>query len=289
MEQGASSASGDKSRPARRGVLLPAPKPLSYVAPRGSIGEFIRVTHALIMREIQTRFGRDNIGFAWILVEPAFFCLAIVLLWLTIKGEHDKMLPIVPFLLTGYLPMLMYRHCVGRALNCMKANVDFLYHKPVTILSLYAARFYVEIFSFISALCVLWVLFAIFGMMELPARPDLFLLGWGVYIYFAIGLSTFIGVLSETSELVDRAWQPLSYITIPISGTFFMVSWLPGTVHEIAPLFPPITAVELIRGGYFGGTVQIYTNVPVAIVSSSIFFVAGLWLMRNTRNYVGEQ
>ncbi len=286
MESGTPSAA-DKTGQPRRGVLLPAPKPLPYIAPRGSLGEFMRVTSALVMREIQTRFGRDNIGFAWILVEPACFCLAVVVLWLTIKGTNDKMLPIIPFLLTGYMPMLMYRHCVGRALHCMQANIDFLYHKPVTILSLYAARFYVEIFSFLSAFCVLWVLFGLFGQMSLPARPDLFLLGWGIYIAFAVGLSTFIGVLSETSDFVDRIWQPLSYITIPISGTFFMVDWLPGTVQGIAPLFPPITAVELIRGGYFGSSVKIYTNVPVALTSSAILFVAGLWLMRTTRNHVG--
>jgi len=250
------------------------------------MGECVRVIHALILREIQTRFGRDNIGFAWILVEPAAFVLGVVLLWSLIKGEHDKTMPIVPFLLTGYVPLLMYRHSVGRALRCMQANADFLFHQPVSILAMYSARLYVEIVSFLGAFCALWIVFAAFGVMGLPEDWGTFLAGWGIYILFSLGVAILIGVFSERSELVDRVWQPLSYITIPISGTFFMVDWLPGNVHEIAALFPPVTAVELIRGGYFGPSVRIHTNIPVAMVTCGICLAVGLWFMRTTRDSV---
>lgn len=267
-------------------VLAPIPKPVKGMAPPGSFGEFLRVTHALILREIQTRFGRDNIGFAWVLVEPAAFVLGIVVLWMLVKGEHDKNLPLVPFLLTGYVPLLMYRHCVGRALRCMQANADFLFHRSVSILAMYSARLYVEVFSFLGAFCALWIAFIPFDAMGMPQNWGLFLAGWGLYILFSVGVAIFIGTLSERSELVDRIWQPVSYITIPISGTFFMVDWLPEYTHDIAVLFPPITAVELIRGGYFGPSVQFYTNVPAALGTSAFFLCAGLWFMRDTRDYV---
>jgi capsular polysaccharide transport system permease protein len=114
----------------------------------------------------------------------------------------------------------------------------------------------------------------------------MFFAGWGIYILFAVGVAIFIGTLSERSELVDRVWQPVSYITIPISGTFFMVDWLPGSVHSIAALFPPVTAVELIRGGFFGPSVPIHTNIMVAVSSGMIFLCLGLWFMRDVRDYV---
>lgn len=262
------------------------PPPALPIAPIGSFGAYLRVTHALILREIQTRFGRDNLGFAWVLVEPAGFVLGIVVLWIFIKGEHDKSLPIVPFLLTGYVPLLMYRHSVGRAMRCMQANADFLFHRPVSILALYTARLYVEIFSFLGAFCLLWLVFGLLGAMDLPERWGLFLVGWGLYILFSASVALLIGTLSERSELVDRVWQPLSYVTIPISGTFFMVDWLPSTVQPWAVLFPPITAVELIRGGYFGPSVPFHSNIAVALGVSAVCLVAGLWLMRSARDYV---
>lgn len=267
-------------------VLGPVPRQIHNRSSPHSIGEFLRVSHALILRETQTRFGRENIGFAWILVEPAAFVLGIVFLWVLIRGDHDKNLPIVPFLLTGYVPLLMYRHCAGRALRCMQANADFLFHRPVSILAIYCARLYVEVFSFLGAFCVLWIAFGFFGSMGLPERWGMFFTGWGIYILFSVGVGIFVGTLSERSELVDRIWQPISYVTIPISGTFFMVDWLPDYTHSIAVLFPPVTAVELIRGGFFGASVPIHTNIPVAIISGTIFLCLGLWLMRSVRDYV---
>ena len=40
-----------------------------------------RVVHALIMREIITRYGRHNIGFAWLFAEPMLFTIGVIGLW----------------------------------------------------------------------------------------------------------------------------------------------------------------------------------------------------------------
>jgi hypothetical protein len=40
-----------------------------------------RVIGALLMREIITRFGRDNLGVLWLFVEPMMFTLGVTALW----------------------------------------------------------------------------------------------------------------------------------------------------------------------------------------------------------------
>lgn len=40
-----------------------------------------RVIGALLMREIITRYGRNNIGFLWLFVEPLLMTFVIVLMW----------------------------------------------------------------------------------------------------------------------------------------------------------------------------------------------------------------
>ena len=40
-----------------------------------------RVIGALLMREIITRYGRNNIGFLWLFVEPLLLTLVMVLMW----------------------------------------------------------------------------------------------------------------------------------------------------------------------------------------------------------------
>jgi capsular polysaccharide transport system permease protein len=73
---------------------LPPVRPIPLVQ---LLRDQARITGALMMREIYTRFGRDNIGFAWIIAEPAIFCLAIILLWSMIKHQGHADTPIVPF------------------------------------------------------------------------------------------------------------------------------------------------------------------------------------------------
>ncbi len=40
-----------------------------------------RVIGALLMREIQLRWGRRNLGFAWLFCEPLVFALPVLAMW----------------------------------------------------------------------------------------------------------------------------------------------------------------------------------------------------------------
>ena len=45
----------------------------------------VSILGALMMRELSSRFGRRNIGFLWIMAEPALFCIGIIVLWSIMK------------------------------------------------------------------------------------------------------------------------------------------------------------------------------------------------------------
>jgi len=42
-----------------------------------------RVIWALMMREVITRFGRENLGVLWLIGEPMIFTLGVATLWCT--------------------------------------------------------------------------------------------------------------------------------------------------------------------------------------------------------------
>ena len=58
-----------------------------------------RILGALLVREILTRYGRHNIGFLWLFVEPMIFTLGVTALWTATKSVHGSDLPIVAFAL----------------------------------------------------------------------------------------------------------------------------------------------------------------------------------------------
>ena len=55
----------------------------------------VRVVGALLMREIITRYGRNNIGFLWLFVEPLLLTLVIVLLWKFLRADRVSSLNII--------------------------------------------------------------------------------------------------------------------------------------------------------------------------------------------------
>ena len=92
-------------------------KELHKTSFRESLAIQKRVIGALLMREIITRYGRTNIGFLWLFVEPLLMTLVIVLMWKFFKANEVSSLNIVAFIMTGYPMMMMWRNASNRAIG----------------------------------------------------------------------------------------------------------------------------------------------------------------------------
>ena len=110
---------------------------------RRALGIQLRVIGALLMREIITRYGRDNIGFLWLFVEPMMFTMGVTAVFSLRHGNGP--LPIIPFALTGYSTILLWRNGSNRCAKAIQPNMALLYHRQVTILDLFAARLLLEV------------------------------------------------------------------------------------------------------------------------------------------------
>src|SRR5437868_3222624 len=96
------------------------------------------------MREVLTRFGRHNIGFLWMMVEPMLFTLAVTALWTLVKAFHGSNLPIAAFALTGYSTVLLWRNMPARAIGAVEPNLALMYHRNVKLMDVYLARILLE-------------------------------------------------------------------------------------------------------------------------------------------------
>ena len=85
----------------------------------------------------------------------------------------------MPFLWSGYLPLLLFRHLGGRILLFIRSNVPLLYHQRVTILDIFIARSLLEIGSNLTALIVSFVVFYSIGAIDVPR--DLPMFYWDIF------------------------------------------------------------------------------------------------------------
>ena len=99
-----------------------------------------RVIGALFMREFMTRWGRRNLGFAWLFAEPLVFAFPVIAMWSMIRSRVEHGLPMIAFVWSGYLPLLIFRHVTGHALYAIKSSAAMLYHRHVTPLDLFVGR-----------------------------------------------------------------------------------------------------------------------------------------------------
>ncbi len=256
----------------------------------GAFGDAARtqahVIGALIMRELHTRFGRDNIGYLWIFVEPMLLAGAVALLH---AGQH---LPLsgnirpVPFAISGYALFILFRSMVSRAETLLEANRPLLHHRQVTLLDMLAARALLEIASITAVLAVLLCASWLLGLADVPADfvlvlAALLLVGW-----FSFGLSMLVCALSHESPLIGRLIHPLLYLMMPLSGAFFAMIWLPLDWRALAGWIPLVPMFELLKVGMFEGYPETYATLGYAIGWCVALTLLGLLALRLVRTRI---
>src|SRR5690349_24939237 len=88
-----------------------------------------RVIGALMIRELVTRFGRENIGFLWMMVEPLLFAGLVGIVWRFMKGPEEHGVSVVAFVASGYIPLTFFRNTVSRSIRVFTVNGSLLYHR----------------------------------------------------------------------------------------------------------------------------------------------------------------
>ena len=220
-----------------------------------------RVIWALLMREIITRYGRHNIGFMWMFVEPIIFTLGVAALWSFAGLRHGSSIPIVAFAVTGYSAVLLWRNMPGRCVGAVEPNLALMYHRNVKVMDVYASRVLLEAAGAAMSFIILSVLFISIGWMPYPEDIMKVLVGWFMLAWFGGALAFTVGGLSAMSEVVDKVWHPITYLMFPLSGAMFMVEWLPDAAQKLILYLPMVHGVEILREGYFGSSVRAHYDM----------------------------
>jgi ABC-type polysaccharide/polyol phosphate export permease len=245
-----------------------------------------RVLHAIFLRELLTRFGRHNIGFLWIFVEPMIFTLGVTALWTASKSVHGSNLPIVAFAITGYSTVLLWRNMPSRCNLAVTYNSAIMYHRQVKAIDIYLGRILLEAIGASMSFVILSVFFIFIEWMEPPEDILLVILAWVLITLFGASLAIFVASLSERFEVVERLWHPISYLIFPLSGAAFLVSSLPTAAQKIVLYFPMVHGTEMIREGFFGTKVDTVYDVSYLIASTLVMMCLGLALSRRVSDHV---
>ena len=242
-----------------------------------------RVVSALMLRELVTRFGRENIGFLWVMAEPLLFAVLVGIVWRFMKGPEEHGVSVIAFVATGYIPLTLFRQALSRSIRVFSVNGSLLYHRQIKVLDFIFVRFLIEMIGALMAYLFIALLLIPLDEFPIPADFGIFLVGWILYAWFTLSLVLCLAPLSEKSEILEKLIPVTTYIAIPFSGTFTMLSWLTPDAQAVLWWSPFVHAMEMMRAGIFGPGVNAEWSFFVPISACLVLTMLGLVMCHRIR------
>ena len=246
----------------------------------------LRCMEALMVRDLMMRYGRGNLGFLWVLIEPMILCVGVMIVWSMIKGNQEHGIDVVSFVLTGYMPLTLWRHVTQAGIFGVRRTTGLLFHRHITVLDAFLARMVLEIAGATGALAIVVGVTWTVGLIEPIQNWSLVVAGWLMMALISFGASLMICALTEYSEVMERFVQPYQYLLLPLCGAFFMTDWLPTSAQEIIWYNPTVHCYEAIRAGFFGTRVKAVFDPWYVIIWSLVLIATGMWLLDKARDKI---
>lgn len=246
----------------------------------------VQILSALMLRELVTRYGREGLGALWLVLEPLVFCFGVMGLWSLIKPEYEHGVRLAPFIMTGYMSILLFRHMTSQSAGALQANLGLLHHHIVRPLHIYLARALLELAGCAMAFIVVYVVLLAVNSVEPPhdyvkIYSGFLLMGW-LSMGFAISMAS----LAIRFEVIERIMPVSMYLLIPFSGAFFMVDWIPPEYRELYLLNPIPHTIEMIRDGAFGEFVTTHYDPSYPFYFGACLNVLGLLLLTQNMRHL---
>lgn len=210
-----------------------------------------QVVHALILRETRTRFGANQLGFLWALIEPVLFVATFYAFFALTERSAPPGMTIFGFMVTGVVPYLLFREASGRVAAAVSSNKGLLFYPQVRPPDLIAARILLEFTTFFLILAVLMGGESlVLGHGELE-EPLLVLIGLALAGILGGAFGAALGSLAIFIPALERLTGAILRPLFWLSGVFYAGNDVPMALLEYIQYNPVLHCVELVRSGWY--------------------------------------
>lgn len=244
------------------------------------------VVRSLLLRELQNRFGRNNIGYLWVVAEPMMLASVVTILHSIVSPHGDGGMSPYTFMLTGYSIYIIFRNTFNRSEAVLHTSESLFYHSMITPFDLVLAMMLVDMLGCISALFFLQTFGVMIGVAEVPFRP-LYLMG-AIFLFswLSFGLALMVAAYSYGKPFMGRLVHPTSYFALPLSGAFITMSVLPTWTRPYMSWNPMMSIFEMARYGQFEKVTDQYIHVGYVVAVSAFTTYCGLLGIRKVRKHI---
>lgn len=267
---------------------LPTPRPARPA--RGGLGRFAapRTITALMLREMQTTYGRSPGGFVWAFIEPALG-IALLTFALSLAFAAPPIGTNFPlFYATGMVPFLIYADLAAKIAQSLQFSRPLLAYPSVTWLDAIIARF---LLNGLTKTLVFYVIFA--GVLILfDTRTIVDLPRAASALAMAMTLALSVGVLNcylfTRFDVWQRVWAILNRPLFLISCVIFVFDAVPRPYRDILWYNPLVHIIGESRRAFYPAYTGDYVSPLYVYGLSLTLLLLGLALLhRNHRLLLG--
>ena len=219
---------------------------------RSSFAITCAVIFALVLREIQTRFGARRMGAFWMLFEPIAHIAFMMFVVTVLRGRHVTGMPYPVYLLTGIVPFFMMRNITLKLMEAVTANKSLFVYPNIKPFDAFVARVIVE---FTLAACVYSLLLIImgvwFGYDVRTNEPLEWFVALVTGVVFSFGLGIILCIVGEefpNSKTFMRLAFMLLYV---VSGVILPLWRLPAQFLPWILWNPYAHIIDNLRSSFF--------------------------------------
>jgi len=246
----------------------------------------LRVMHALILREVATRYGRTPGGFVWAILEPVAAVLVLSAALSMVVQAPSLGRSFVIFYASGYLPFLFYATLQVHVQQALVYSRPLLVYPSVSWIDAIAARFALNAVTGLAVVAiVLSGLALITGDLRIVA-PGQVVLALSLSALLGLGLGVLNCLLTGLFPLWGQVWTILSRPLFLVAGVIFVMEDLPARLQDWLFLTPWIHITGLFRAGLYPGYDADYASVSLVLVWALVPLALGLVFLQRHRHEI---
>ncbi|RKD35494.1 MULTISPECIES: ABC transporter permease [unclassified Rhizobium] len=208
------------------------------------------VMHAVIMRDMRSRFFNNGLGF----VVQCLWPLAHLLIIMVINIVAGRAAPYgdpMLFFATGLVPVLTFIYISRFMSLSLLMNKPMLSFPIVQLTDVLFGRAILEVFAGCVSLLFLWIIFVALGVYYYPLDLSEALFAYLATILLAVGVGMIVGVVSMFLPMFATIYALMGILFYISSGALFVVSNLPDQLAIPMSYSPVVQCVEWMRVAYF--------------------------------------
>lgn len=242
-----------------------------------------RTVAALVLREIDSTYGRSPGGYLWVIIEPVLGLMLLTLVFSMFLRSPALGVNFPLFYATGFLPFMMFNSLANKMATAIVFSRPLLAYPAITFVDALLARF---LLALLTHLLVCYLIFTalvlVYDTRTILHLPPV-LAGLAMAAVLGFGVGTVNCYLMTAFPIWERIWSILTRPLFIASCIFFVFDDLPRMVKEILWYNPLIHVVGMVRRGFYASYHASYVS-PVYVLSlGGGLTVLGLLLL--WRNY----